>query len=893
MICRIWEPGMRATFRSGNLLHLLAGIFLAVALCFSAFSIAADSSDSIDQILIDGNHRIQKETILSWLSVQPGDPFDRDKLRKEFRTLWNREVFSEITIESRKTDAGFVVIFHVREKPVISNVTYEDLKSVPVDQVEDTLKQVHASLPIGAPVSHSRIQKALEVIRSLLKESGRRTAMVKFELIPISFSQQEIRFIVDEGPKTKIKKIVFEGNEKISGRKLKKILRWTRESSPLKIFSGKDVLHEARLREDLKRVTKVYEGMGYLDIRMLPERIIPIRKKKEIRPPENPKKESRNRDQVDKNGKAKKSKDSSSEYEKKRIKREKAEKKKRSKKKEWVRIEIPLVEGDQYRVGAMRVRGNTVFSSGEVLERIPIRQGDVFNGSALDVGLSRLELDYGERGFFYMTTNKILERQPDKIANVLIDIEEDTQYFVNRIEFRGNTTTRDAVLRREFRINEEDLFDIRTFRIGLRRIGQLGYWRISQEPIINPLREEKKVNITITGREESRNEIQVGGGISGVDGGFFSGSYSTSNFLGRGEIFQAFIQAGGRQDLFNFSFIEPFLFGSQYTLGFNVFRRENEFINFRRKGTGASVRVGRRMTDFSRFDLTYLIEEVSVNDPQFQTDLTTSSILPTFTLDTRNNFFRPNRGLRFRVSSEFAGGILGGDNFFIKPIVESTYFFPAIKKTYIGLNAEVGFISPFGTLNGLDRTVPIFERFFLGGERSLRSFQSQSISPERIVNIPAVDLDGDGDFRNEDLNGNGFLDTEDVNRNSILDPGEDLNGNGILDTEDSDGDGILDLFTPGGQIRTFPGGNKFLLLNGEFVVPLGDTIEISLFMDAGNAFDDDENINLGDLRMDYGLETRFYLPIFQAPLRLIYGIIHDPRPGEDETNFQFSIGRTF
>ncbi|MBI4161935.1 MAG: outer membrane protein assembly factor BamA, partial [Acidobacteria bacterium] len=498
--------------------RIRAGI-LAVALAVPWPAPAADAEGAIHRILVEGNQRLEAEAILGWLSVRAGDPFDRDRLREEFRNLWKRDVFGELSIEARDTPEGTVVILHVREKPVVSNVTYEGLKSAGVDQVEETLKQVNASLAIGAPVSQGRIQKAREVIRQLLREAGRRSARVHTEMIPISLTQQEVRFRVEEGPKTKIGEIQFLGNRANSGRRLRKSLRWTEPHSVWKIFSRKDTLHEARLRDDLKAVAALYESQGYLDVQIHPERILPLGGKGG---------EPAGGAGGASGGKGK------------------------AKKKEWVRVEVPLTEGGQYRVGAMRVRGNSVFTNAEVLERIPLGPGEVFNDSALNAGLSRLELAYGERGYFYMTTNKVLERQPDRTANVRIDIEEDEKYTVNRLEFRGNSTTRDSVLRREFPLAEDDLFDIRKFRVGLRRINQLGYWRITEEPEIRPLRAERAVDIVISGKEESRNEIQVGGGVSGVDGAFFSGSYATSNFLGRGEIFQAFLLAGGRRQLFYF-----------------------------------------------------------------------------------------------------------------------------------------------------------------------------------------------------------------------------------------------------------------------------------------------------------------------------------------------------
>jgi surface antigen Omp85-like protein len=313
---------------------------------------------------------------------------------------------------------------------------------------------------------------------------------------------------------------------------------------------------------------------------------------------------------------------------------------------------------------------------------------------------------------------------------------------------------------------------------------------------------------------------------------------------------------------------------------------------------------------------------------------------------------------------ELAGGPLGGDNYFYKPHVDATLYLPGLsRKHYIGLNAAYGYVAPFG-----GRVVPVFERFYLGGERSLRLFKSRTVGPARrdvdvnhngFIDVPedrnpdgifepCEDLNGNGvqdknepDRGNcvldpaEDANHNGVLDTEDLNHNGVLDPGEDKNGNGILDTEDKNGNNRLDLgedrpdgkWTPfcpaddpnmngkqdpgefdNGNCRldpgedtngdgvfgtVFPGGNQFVLLNAEYTLPLAEAVEFSMFYDAGNAFDDGQKINVHDLRVDYGFELRFYLPVFQAPLRLIYGFIQNPQPGENSSNFIFSIGTTF
>jgi len=520
---------------------------------------------------------------------------------------------------------------------------------------------------------------------------------------------------------------------------------------------------------------------------------------------------------------------------------------------------------------------------------------------------------------------------------------------------------------------EADLFNVRRMRLGLRKIAQLGYFQVGDDPAVKPKGETDRVDVLVQGVESSRNEIQVGGGVSGLEGGFFQASYSTRNFLGRGEILSTYIQTGARANRYSLNFTEPWFLGRPWTLGFSLFKRQTDYTGFRQIGSGGTVSLGRLLGAFSRFDVAYGYENVDVltTTPGFpvnRRNSATSSVTSLYTVDTRNNFFRPTRGYRLQGSVEYAGGALGGDNFFYKPRLDATLYLPGLsRKHYIGLNAAYGYVAPFG-----GRVVPVFERYFLGGERSLRVFRTREVSPaRRDIDVngngfidtpedrnpdgildpklePCEDLNGNGKIDknevdrgncvldpSEDTNNNGVLDTEDLNRNGVLDPGEDLNGNGILDTEDANRNGRLDLgedrpdgkwtpFCPAddpnmngtqdsgefdrGNCRldpgedtngdgvfgtVFPGGNQYILLNAEYTIPLADTVEFTMFYDAGNAFDDSQRVTLNDMRVDYGFEMRFYLPVFQAPLRLIYGFIQNPRKGEDPSNFIFSIGTTF
>jgi outer membrane protein assembly factor BamA len=592
----------------------------------------------------------------------------------------------------------------------------------------------------------------------------------------------------------------------------------------------------------------------------------------------------------------------------------------------------------------------------------------VYNDSIVKLATKRIEDDYGERGYFYVSLDPRLAKHDD-LADLTLEITEDRKYYVDRIEFSGNNSTRDQVLRREMRLQEQQLFNVKQMRLGIRKIAQLGYWQVGSDPVVSPEQDTGKVRIEVQGVEASRNEIQVGGGVSGIDGGFFQGSYSTRNFLGRGEIFSAFLQTGQRGSRYALNFTEPWFLGRPWALGFSLFKRQQNYSGFRREGQGGAINIGRLLGTFSRFDVAYGLEDITYVPTAagfgLPSTARTSSILSVYTFDTRNNFFRPTHGIRLQSSVEYAGGFLGGDNNFVKFRQDGTLYMRGFaRRHYAALNASYGYVEPFGD----SAFVPQYERYYLGGERSLRMFRTRSVGPVRsdedvnengFIDTPedrnpngikdaCEDLNGDGVFDaneidrgnclldpSEDTDGDFALDSEDLNKNGILDPGEDLNGNGVLDTEDRNGNGILDgredrpdgFWTPrcdsddpnmngvqdAGEIdrgnckldpgedtngdgvfgSIFPGGTQYLQLNAEYAVPITDTVEFVLFYDAGNAFDTGQSIRLDDMRVDYGVEMRFFLPVFQAPLRLIYGVIQDPRPGEETSNFIFSIGTTF
>jgi outer membrane protein insertion porin family len=792
---------------------------------------AAPPSQTIEAIVLEGASRLSQEAFVHMLGIRAGEPFDPPRVRAEFRRLWERKLFDDISVEARPGDKGVVLIFHVVERPLLTSIEYTDVKVLARTQIEERLKERKTELRIGAPLDYAAIKKAEDLIRNALAEKGYLDARVSSELQEVSAAGRALTFKMETGAKSRIRSIDFTGNQVFSDRQLRRALKHTRAHSWWRLFRRGSVYHPLILDQDLEGVRQLYLDHGYVDVDLKPVSVEVVEDKPH---------------------------------------------RKEHKGRKWLHLSIPLEEGRSYRVGGIRTEGNTVFSEAELLQRVPLRSGMVYSGSLMQAGTAAIEADYGERGYFYVSTSPRLTRREDGTVDITLRVDEDQRYFINRIEFVGNTTTRDKVLRREMPVSEEDVFDLKKFRIGIRRINQLGYFQLVQEPSIEPIEGESKVNITIQGQEQNRNEIQIGGGYSGVDGAFFTASYATRNFLGLGEILSTSIQAGGRSDRFNIAFEEPYFLGKPMTLGFSVFRRDVEFTDFTQVGQGLSVTLGRRIAYFQRAHVIYRLEDLRIRedeDVSGDDHSVTSSLIPVYALNTINNPFRPSHGFELRFSSEYAGGFLGGDNYFVKPIVSTTGYLKAFKKTFFALHGEAGWVERFG--GGL---LPLSDRFFLGGEvRGPRVFETRSISP---IGYRARDGSNDCVSRAPDPN-----DPED-DRFFFLQTG-------TTTTFDSSGNPVTTTVTTRQPFLDECGGNKFFLAQLEYVIPVGQPMELALFFDAGNTFLDDVAFDLGSVRMSAGVEARLFLPVFQFPLRLIYGQIIDPREGEDSSAFTFSIGRSF
>lgn len=846
---------------------------------------------TVEQIIVQGLQRMQPEAFLVALGIREGDPYDVERIQSRFKELWSLRVFEDISIEAETgPQGGTVLIIKVKERPVLNSITYDENKVLTRTQIEDRYKERAIKLDVGKPLDMGSVFFAESAIRDMLAEQGYLDSRVAAAVRRgATETTRTIHFSIVPGGKTRIRKIEFVGNQLFSDRKLKKQLQLTQERRWFWPWSKKNLYHPIKWDQDVSRVRDLYQSHGYLDATLRPP-VVELRasakaaKKRPQEPGAEPLQTAPAADSGEQALPAPPAEPEASadaltakERKKQEKKQRKADKKARKAQaaagKRWAYLTVAVTEGTQYRLGEIRLSGNQKFPEKVLRAVIPLRGGDVLNNTALELGVNRITRLYEDQGHLYAAVvRKIQRREGQPVADVEVAIEEDKPYRVARIEFVGNSQTRDRVLRREVQLMEGDLFNRTRLELSKNKINQIGYWQVREDPVIEPLEDSQQVKITFSGEEQGRNEIQIGGGYSGLDGAFFNGVYSTRNFLGRGQILSTALQIGGRSDRYQVSFTEPWFLDRPYLLGVSLFRRDTNFgSTLRSSSDGAGFVMGKRLSTFSRLDLGYSFERVSSTSVALGTDNSPvtftanneiSSVTPVFAYNTVNNPYRPSRGRSLNFSTQVAGGGLGGDTSYFKPLGAFTAYRRAFGRTFFALNLEAGMVREFGEGSLVSSAnihgIPRFQRFWLGGDTiGPRVFETRTITPRRYVVI-----DDDGNII-------------DVLGDPRLVPVEDL-------------------VTSGGvPVPIEVGGDRMYLFQSEFVVPLNEQTDVAFFYDMGDSLFEDTQLNFDTVRMSAGVELRFHLPIFPVPLRLIYGIPLRKLEGDRTSNFTFSIGRSF
>jgi len=768
---------------------------------------AAEAAPLVERVDVLRNQYLQTETLLYYVSTKPGDRYDENRLREDFRRMWDTGFLDDLLLDVRDGASGKIVSFVVRERRRIQIVDYRGSKALTTTNIEDKLKEKDALIRIDTFYDPGKAKRVEEVILQELKDKGLIFATVKHETRSVGAAGLQLSFSVDDGPKTKVKEIVFTGNEVYSDGKLRGAMKKIKPSGFFNLtwVTGKNKYSEEKWSEDQEGLRDFYLNHGHVSASVgQPTLTYTDGKSGFLR--------------------------------KKPVK--------------WLKLDIPVTEGDRYTVGSIQFEGLTVFKEEAIRDLFKLETGDVYNDSKLKKGYDKLRDIYGSTGYFQMTG--YTKRKPDadkKTVDLTLTMEEDKRYYVGKIRFTGNDTTRDKVIRREIYMNEGEVFNTEALKLTLRRINQLGYFKPMEAPpqILPAPNKDDHLDLTFAVEEQNRNQFTFGGGVSGLEGTFINASFATSNFLGLGETLSIYAQSGKRTKNYQVSLTEPYFLDRPITLGADVFKRKityesfGSFVGYSQEGTGASVTTGMPVGRFSRVFLNYGFEVVKIGnltpgsntpapgeptfDPFFfggSTSRRESRVTPSFMHNTTDSPFTPRSGRKLSITAQLAGGPLGGSVDYFRPTVEAIQYLPHLRKTALGLRVEAAFITAFGDT----RALPYYQRFTLGGETQIRG-----------VNIRTV--------------------------------------------------GPVDSF------NRLLGGNKYVVANAEYYFDLFGPLRLLLFYDAGQAFLEGEKIDIKKFRTSTGAELRFFMPVINVPFRLIYAWNPQRDSFQDKSTFKFAVGTTF
>lgn len=754
----------------------------------------------IEKIVLDGNDRLTQDAFLALTSLRPGEVYSAERIRQEYDKIWASGLLEDLSVEVTDGKEGKVVTFHIKERPIISSVEYTGSKSLTASTNLDKLKENNADIKTGTVLDYTKIKRTEAALRFMAAEKGFGDAVVTTKVQSMGRSAVAITFNIQEGPKTRIEKVLFL-NQKVYGQmKLRWTMKKTRQHWFLSWATRHDIYSEGRYFEDIKAVRELFESNGYLDVD-IGDPII------------------------------------DSHYDK-------------GKTHKWLTISIPVEPGVSYKLGTVSFEGNNVFTDAELRKPFLLKPGKVLDKVALGYVIKRIEGMYGAKGYIYATATPIFDKDAKTgVCNLSISITEDQIYYVNHIDFLGNSQTRDYVLRRNMLVYEQEVFNYSQYQTGLYQLKQTGIFEIKEDPVVTKVPNTNTVNVTVKGNEANKNELLFGGGYGGVNGFFVSGSFRTYNFLGMGTTFAVNADVGKYQKLFAINYSDPWLFGHRVGGSISIFNRKMVYLQFDQSSIGGNLAVTFPIGNFAywqvglshdRSKISNLQGYASVN-PDYVSSLnnsTTTAVTAGIGFNTINNPFRPTNGMSAALSVFFAGTWLGGQNQYYKPTGQFSIFIPTFRRQNLAFRLQGGYLAAY---NG--QTIPIWERYFLGGEDSLRGFGVRTVYPE----VEVTSKSGDKYYR------------------YFIDPGT----------------------------GTIEGGNRYYLLNTEYVFHIVEQVDVAAFADIGNTYHERQKVQLSNYRADAGVEVRFFIPTFNVPLRLIWANNINPRPHDDFSTFQFSIGLTF
>jgi len=655
-------------------------LFFVSCLLFLAILFSAKTVESVDltrpivQILIKGNERVHESTIRYYISLKDGEVYSYSKARNDIKRIYDLGYFDDIKVDVEEEASGLKVAYLLKEKPFIKDVNIKGMKKVEVFEIKKKLL-----LKKGIHFKSHYIQKDIESIKKLYQEKGFYFASVDVAVKNVENNQVDIEFKINEGKKLYVTDIIFVGNKQFDDRELKKQID-TQEKGSFSWFTSSGTYKKEIVKTDILKLESFYHDNGFIKVKIEDPRI-----------------------EIDKELRK-------------------------------IYIDIFLSEGEQYRVGSVHIEGDEVYSEKELIGVFNLKEDDIFNRSQLSRDVFAITDMYSQKGYaFADVMPNIKTNESLKKVDIDIKIDKGRKVYIGKINIYGNEKTRDNVIRREFRLQEGSLFDSSKLRRSRERINNLGFFdEVNFEQ--KSRSEEDMIDLDVKITERSTGSLSVGAGYSSVENAMLFAQISQSNLFGKGYRLALNAQMSSIRKDYEIDFTEPRLFDRELLAGLSLFNTDRDYFSYRSRNNGGQVRLGKSLGEYTWGNVSYRYEltNVYISNRDIASsfllsqegDRTTSSVAPSATRDTRDDFFNPQKGSRQYLYGEYAGGAFGGGMNYYKLIGENSWYYPLWLNFVFMVHGKIGYADGH---SGKD--LPIFERFFLGGPESLRGFNFNDVGP--------------------------------------------------------------------------------------------------------------------------------------------------------------------
>ncbi|WP_432820998.1 outer membrane protein assembly factor BamA [Trichloromonas sp.] len=641
-------------------------------------SVAWSAPTTISEVRVQGNVRVELSAIYSVLSARAGTAYDAAVIDRDIKAIYGIGRFRDVSADLEEVSGASILTYRLVERPLVRRVDFKGNDEFSVDKLRGLI--VVKTPDIYDP---ALVDKSIEAIKASYRDDGFYSAEVTSSLDVDDRNEATITFEVKEGDKVLVESIRFEGNTIFKDKELRKAME-TQERWMFSWLTGRGKFNEDILKDDLERIADLYYNVGHVRIKV---------RQRHVKLTEDNK---------------------------------------------YMDILLEIEEGPQFRVGTLDAKGDLLKDKTDILNLVQMKDGDVFSRKLLRDSVSALSDLYADQGYAYVNVTPLTQVDSEQqLIALVFDIEQGAQVTIDRINVSGNVKTRDKVIRREMKLTEGDLYSATKLKESRRRINNLGFF---EEVNLTNARgiDDSHMDVNIDLKERPTGTFSLGAGYSSVDGIVGQGSISQDNFLGKGWKLNLAGSFGGSSTTYQVGLLDPYFLDMNLALGFDVYNTRREWNDFTRKSNGGAIKVGFPVGEDNRASFTYKLEQKEITDVDEDATQTLkdeeakgkvliSSLFSSFTRNTTDYYLDPTTGYVAEGSIEFAG--IGGDEHFAKYIADYRHFFPFKWNTVFSVHGQIGYIMETG-----GEEIPVDERFYLGGLRSLRGFKSREVGPYNAAN---------------------------------------------------------------------------------------------------------------------------------------------------------------